>query len=136
VVVCNDDSLQCQVVVCDTLTKRIHLVKTTGYDTASLVIGRFKGVENTAPQDTFIIEIPPPLPSLVGIINFPKGCVGFYHDVQLGRKGLIIPNLSTPCQSACGIGHIQPDYKTLIIDYSVEHEGQRIIKQFIGTKID
>lgn len=76
------------------------------------------------------------MPSLVGIINFPNGCTGQFLDVIISRNGLIVEQTPSVCQSACGIGYIMPDRKTLIIDYSIQSGNQRILKQFIGTKIE
>ena len=135
-IVCKDDPYNCQTKLCDTLSKRIYILFTNGADTVSLVIGKFKGVDMDSPLDSFIIEIPPPLPSLVGIINFPRGCVGQFLDVTIGRKGFILEETSTVCKSACGIGNIMSDRKTLVIDYSVQSGDQRILKKFIGTKIN
>jgi hypothetical protein len=135
-VACKADTNNCQSKLCDTLVKRMHLLYSVGEDTtSSLAIGKFKGVDTNAPLDTFIIEIPPPLPTLRGIINFPNGCTGQYLDVIVGRNGFIVETTPTVCQSACGIGHIQADRKTLIIDYSIQSGNQRILKQFVGTKI-
>lgn len=135
-IVCKEDTNSCQTKLCDTLVKRIHLINATGADSSSLVIGKFVGVDTDSPLDTFIIEIPPSLPSLVGIINFPNGCTGQFLDVIISRNGLIVEQTPSVCQSACGIGYIMPDRKTLIIDYSIQSGNQRILKQFIGTKIE
>lgn len=134
-IVCKDDPDNCQTRSCDTLSKRIFILFTNGADTASLVVGKFKGVDMDSPLDSFIIEVPPPLPSLVGIINFPNGCIGQFLDVTIGRKGFILEQTPTVCQSACGVGNIMVDRKTLVIDYSVQSGDQRVLKKFIGTKI-
>lgn len=135
-IVCKNDPNNCQTKTCDTLSKKMHLIYTIGSDTFSLAIGRFRGIDVDSPLDTFTIEIPPPLPSLVGIINFPNGCTGQFLSVTVGRKGFILYETPTVCQSACGIGILEPDRKTLVIDYSIQSGDQRIIKKFIGTKIN
>ncbi len=135
-VVCKADTNNCQTQFCDTLVKSFNLIFSNSYDTASLVIGKFKGVDIDFPLDTFIIEIPPTLPSLKGIINFPNGCTGQYLDVIISRHGIIIEKTPTVCQSACGIGYIMADRNTLVIDYSIQSGDQRILKKFIGTKIE
>jgi hypothetical protein len=135
-IVCKEDTNQCQTILCDTLIKTFNLIFSDGFDTASLVIGKFRGIDTDSPLDSFTIEIPPPLPSLKGIINFPNGCTGQWLNVSLSRKGILIYRTPTFCQSACGIGYIMPDRKTLVIDYSVKTGDQRILKKFIGTRIE
>lgn len=133
---CKQPPNNCTGVVCDTVSRRIHLFFSNGADSSSLVIGKFRGVDSDAPSDSFTIEIPPPLPTLKGIINFPNGCQGQYLDVSVGRKGFILFQTPTICQSACGIGHILEDHKTLVIDYSISVGGERRLKKFIGTKLN
>lgn len=134
--VCKEDPNDCQSRICDTLNKKIHILFSNGYDTVSFVTGKFIGVDIDFPLDTFTIDIPPPLPTLAGIINFPKGCIGQFLVVQRSRKGILIEQTPTICQSACGVGKIMDDRKTLVIDYSIQSGDQRIIKKFIGTKIN
>lgn len=132
---CKTDLANCAATKCDTLTKFIHLFFTDGTDNSSLVVGQFRGIDVDNPLDSFTITIPPSLPSLQGIINFPNGCMGQYLDVRLTRWGFVLYPTPTFCKSACGTGRLMQDRKTLVIDYSITEGGQRIRKQFIGRKL-
>lgn len=135
-VVCKAPPVGCNFIRCDTMTKAIHFIPIDLADsTWSYVIGTFKGIDTSAPNDSFTIRIPPILPTLQGIINFPNGCVGQYLDASVFRKQLLIRTESFICQSVCGIGSIQDDLKTLIIDYSVKEGNNRILKKFVGRRI-
>lgn len=118
----------------DTLTKVIHFIQPN--NETALVNGFFKGVNIDAPLDTFIIGIPASTP-LDGLQNFPKGCSSQTIDFYFGYQGIIIPPLPNSCSTPCGVGLIQADKKTLVVDYSLENgTGGRTINKFIGTKIN
>jgi hypothetical protein len=135
-VVCKQPPQDCEGFVCDTFSRTIHLIDVGLEDsTFSLVIGSFRGSNTDTPLDSFTIIIPPYWPTQEGIINFPDGCVGQYLDVSLGRNGFILRTASHPCQSACGIGLLMDDRRTLVIDYSVRVGSERILKKFIGVKL-
>jgi hypothetical protein len=135
-IVSNQNPDACGLKKSDTLVQTLY-IKHIDYfgDSWSLVIGSFHGADVDTPEDTFTIVIPPIFPTFQGINNFPNGCTGQYHDVGTFRHGLILHTISTTCKSFCGIGVIQSDRKTLIIDYSITEAGQRVKKRWIGTKL-
>jgi len=121
----------------DTLTKSLF-IKPIDYfgGSWSLVIGSFHGADVDTPEDTFTIVVPPIFPTFQGIDNFPNGCTGQYHEVGTYRHGMTLNTISTtPCKLFCGIGVIQQDRLTLVIDYSIVEGGQRVMKRWIGTKV-
>jgi hypothetical protein len=121
----------------DTLTQTLYIQHIDYFgDSWSLVIGSFHGADIEAPLDTFTIIVPPIFPTFQGIDNFPKGCTGQYHEVGTFRHGLILNTISTPCKLFCGVGVIQSDRKTLIIDYSITEGGQQLMKRWVGIKVE
>lgn len=137
-ITCKTPPLDCQIDACDTVDAFIHLIPVDlGESAWSYVIGSFKGAGHG--QDSFIITIPPILPTLQGIINFPEGCLDQYLEVSVYRHGFIINEGPTFCASVCGIGRIQEDRKTLIIDYTTKHIDSNyilyIVNQWRGRRL-
>ena len=136
-IVSNEIPDGCDVKKIDTLTKTLY-IKPMDYfgGSWSVVIGSFQGADTDTPEDTFTIVVPPIFPTFQGIDNFPKGCTDQYHEVGTYRHGLILNTISTTCKSFCGIGVIQDDRKTLVIDYSITEGGQRLMKRWVGSKVE
>lgn len=130
------DSLGCiePSLTIDSLTKHIHFIPPD--NKLALINGMFRGVDTDKPLDTFIMGIPCEDPTL-GLLNFPNSC-NLIIKFGFGYKGLFILPSANECGSPCGIGLLQPDNKTLIIDYSIRENnmGERVLKKFIGTKVE
>lgn len=121
-IVCNTLPVGCQHIACDTFYKTVHVIPVDFQRTDwSYVIGRFKGAEFNRP-DSFIVTINSGLPPLQGIINLPEGCTDQYLDIQVYRHGFLLNPGSAVCDFICGVGRIQEDRRTLVIEYTTKHE--------------
>lgn len=116
----------------DTLTKFVHLYfwNHSTADNAPPIVGSYFGANEDMPSDTFTIEVPLGL-TIQGIQNLPKDCTNAIGDLRLSNSSFVFAS----CGNSCGIGILQEDNETIIVDYSLEIGGERITKKFIGTKI-
>lgn len=137
------DPLSCgtTAVTKDTLTKVMHVLRAPAEYLSrdwSLLYGKWLGYNEEEPELSFEIEIGPNFPYAVINGLFPD-CANVEMEVGLGRKFMYIKGWSHPvCKRICGIGTLQPDHKTLVLDYTFqeEWEGERFSRKFIGTRVE
>lgn len=105
----------------------------------SLIFGKWQGFNEDSPAAIFDLEITPGFPfcRLDGL--FPA-CVNKPLHVGIDLRYMyIVKEYVAECRNVCGLGFLQPDNRTLIIDYYYEEppgpSGQRVKKKFVGTKV-
>ncbi|HMQ60445.1 MAG TPA: hypothetical protein PKE06_07245 [Flavilitoribacter sp.] len=122
----------------DSLTKTVHLYSWNSHnssaDTAPPIIGRYFGANEDAPSDTFTLEILGIAP-VIGVINLPKDCPSLIEDLVISNRSFLFATGDSKCGKACGTGILQGDNLTFMVDYSLEIDGIRKNKKFLGTKI-
>lgn len=107
--------------------------------------GEFKGVVESAPQDTFTISIihqPEVLSAYID--NLPDGCERDSQSPDTNFTGtyrdFLMPNYRPyiECSIPKGWGHIEDNLKDLTIDYEIwdQEIQQKINDRFVGTKIE
>lgn len=126
----------------DTLT-RILVVKSLPQNPYvngwSLIFGKWRGFNEDSPANVFDVEITPgfPFSRLDGL--FPT-CVNKPMHVGIALRYMyVLKENIADCKNMCGLGFLQPDNRTLIIDYYFEEPpgpgSQRIKKKFVGAKV-
>ncbi len=98
------------------------------------IVGKYTGANTDAPQDTFTIEVPTLTNGYTSILNLPKDCPEKYTNLALGWNYFLYKNNIISCEETCAKGLLQEDHKTLIVDYSIEIDGERVKNQFVGIK--
>jgi hypothetical protein len=135
------DALFCsgKAITRDTLTRILKIKRfpsdpwTDGW---SMIFGNWRGHNEDKPDEDFEIEIIPGFPNRVN--NLVPDCIDRSMDVGVGLRYMYIKGQTTPgCKRMCGIGMLQDDNQTLIIDYSYEETpGVRVNRRFVGEKVE
>ncbi len=124
----------------DTFYRNLFLVDYLANYQKIPIFGSFKGYNEDQKDSVFTIKIFNTEFKDFGIYGFPKGCydekiTGVYQDMIPSWKGFV----ATPF--ACtffmdAVGRLQPDNKTLIIDYNTRENSSapRVYRRFIGIK--
>ena len=119
----------------DSLTKTVHLYfwNNSSADNAPPIVGRYLGANEDAPSDTFTIEIPLGIGS--GLLNLPKDCPNTSSALGRSQRSIVFVNGDSRCGEACGIGSLQADNISIVVNYSLKINNIRVDKKFIGIKI-
>jgi hypothetical protein len=126
----------------DTLTKVLHVKRfSLNAYLSNPIFGRWQGHDEGEPDKLFEIEIQP-AGGGVGINGLLPDCV----DIGMNDAGMLFRHFwfdtgRRECRRMCGIGALQMDNQTLIIDYNYDLDldhapGERIKRRFIGKKIE
>lgn len=122
----------------DTILRTVYFVP---FDSIP-VLGRYRGVVHSVPNDTFEIEIENIPLEGPNINNLPNGCnrEGFFRmEFQASYRDFVIPNLSNTieCPKPQGWGHLSDD-NILEIEYSIYNADlDEVVSDFFkGIKIE
>ncbi len=106
------------------------------------IFGTYLGHDEGSPLDTFQVRIDWPPHSRVGINNMPEGCDSRSLNAKFNTHYFIDeePLFPGPNQALCYspnkiLATLQPDNRTLHIDYEITQNGQRIKRKWVGVKL-
>ena len=128
----------------DSVTKSLYIEKwPTDFENEhwSLILGTWEGYNEDNPGYRYEIEVVSrPFPRWPLLNNLLSSCIDKENmEVVLGRNNMLFNGGTIPdCKRMCGIGLLQPDYKTLIIEYTYldEASGERVSRKFIGQRVE
>lgn len=101
------------------------------------IYGKFEGYDEDFPDTIYTIEI---IPDEYGVVDFPYNCErnGGLPVVIAQRSFAFLKHEYYQCGHPEGMGILQPDNKTLIIDYTLQdslNPDIRHKKRFTGQKV-
>jgi len=99
------------------------------------IFGAYLGHDEGSPQDTFRMTIAWPHDLGPTIYNFPEGCSKITNGVFYNTHYLYLTANRSDCKNPTVYAVLQEDNRSILIDYSIEENGQRIQKKWIGVKL-
>ena len=129
-------------VVRDTFYQNLFLVEYFSNRDKLPILGTYRGYDNDLKDSLFTITIGYNEFYDKQILNFPRECKDAWEPVRplLSWRNFYVGHNGGECGFPIGIGRLQADYKTLIIDYTTQYptggNGGSPVKtrRFIGTK--
>jgi hypothetical protein len=100
------------------------------------IFGEYLGHDEGNPQDTFRMSIDWPSGLPPGIYNFPQGCSNINYGTAFNTHYFFVNARRTDCMLPTVYAVLLEDNHRLIIDYSVEENGQRVQRKWVGIKLE